>query len=169
MNEQHNRYTADPVWQVRCKRWRITKEGYSDTFELVDVKDDYETVASNKENDDINQQILDWLDCDPDDLPIILEEWVDGEIELESGQEKIDYFLDHFNHEYDELKGIELFWVEEYEEVVKGAFLTEQDANWFIKRKQHDYPRLYTYVESMCFCPQMIELRNWIMSLKGDN
>jgi hypothetical protein len=54
--------------------------------------------------------------------------------------------------------------LQETEEVVKTC-LTEADANWFIQRKQHDYPKLYTYAESMCFCPQMIELRNWIMSL----
>ncbi|MDB4326374.1 ead/Ea22-like family protein, partial [bacterium] len=48
--------------------------------------------------------------------------------------------------------------------VVK-ACLTEADANWFIKRKQHDYGKLYTYVYSMCYCPQMIELREWIISL----
>ena len=48
------------------------------------------------------------------------------------------------------------------------VFLTEEDANWFIKRKQHDYPKLYTYVESLCFCPQMIELRGWIKSLSQE-
>ena len=165
MNEQSNRMTAHPVWQVRCKRWRVTMSGYSDTFEFVDVENEHCVAATSREDAEINQQIIEYLDCDPNDLPVLLESWVDGKCDLTHGQEKIDYFLENFNHEYDELEGFELFWVEEYEDVVKGAFLTESDANWFIQRKQHDYPKLYTYVESMVFCPQMIELRNWIMSL----
>jgi hypothetical protein len=166
MNEQNNRMTAHPVWQVRCKRWRITMSGYSDTFEFVDRENEHCIAATNREDAEINQQIIEYLDCDPDDLPIILETWVDGEIDGNlSGKDKINYFIEHFDHEYDELEGFKVFWVEEYEDVVKGSFLTESDANWFIQRKQHDYPKLYTYVESMTFCPQMIELRNWIMSL----
>ncbi|WP_351122676.1 ead/Ea22-like family protein [Shewanella sp. T24-MNA-CIBAN-0130] len=166
MHEQNNRCTAEPVWQVRCKRWRITMSGYSDTFEFVDRENEHSVAATNKNDAEINQQIIDYLDCDPDDLPEMLETWVDGEIDEDlSGEDKINYFLEHFDHEYSELEGFELFWMEEYEDVVKGAFLTEADANWFIQRKQHDYPKLYTYVESMYHCPQMIELRNWIMSL----
>ena len=165
MHQQNSRCTAEPVWQVRCKRWRVTESGFSDTFELVDVENEHSVAATNREDAQINQQIIDYLDCDPNDLPVVLESWVDGECDLAHGQEKIDYFLEYFDHESDELEGFELFWVEEYEDVVKGAFLTEADANWFIRRKQHDYPKLYTYVESMVFCPQMIELRNWILSL----
>ena len=53
------------------------------------------------------------------------------------------------------------------ERTIIKSCLTEDDAMFFIKRKQHDYAPLYTYVESMVYCPQMIELRNWIKSLKG--
>ena len=87
-----------------------------------------------------------------------------------SGSDKVEYFLEHFDSDSD-LDSLdycfEKYCVEEYEDIVKSAFLTEADANWFINRKQHDYPKLYTYVESMYYCPQMIELRNWIMSLKA--
>lgn len=166
MHQQSNRCTAEPIWQVRCKRWRITESGYSDTFEFIDIENEHSLAATNREDTEINQQIIEYLNCDPDDLPIVLESWVDRENdECLSGEDKINYFLDNFDHEIDELEGFKLFWVEEYEDVVKGAFLTEADANWFIQRKQHDYPKLYTYVESMVFCPQMIQLRHWIMSL----
>jgi hypothetical protein len=165
MNNENNRCTADPVWQVRCKRTRVTSGDFSDLFEIIDCENEHSLVATNKDNDDINQQIVDYLDCDANDLPVIFEQWVDRHDHDMSGEEKIDYFLENFDCETDSLEGIELLWVEEYEDIVQGAFLTEQDANWFINRKQHDYPKLYTYVESMYFCPQMKELRNWIKSL----
>lgn len=41
----------------------------------------------------------------------------------------------------------------------------DDDGN--IKRKQHDYPPLYTYAISLCYCWNMIELRNWIKSLSS--
>lgn len=165
LNTQSNRCTADPVWQVRCKRTRVTSSDYSDIFEIVDRDGDYSLVATNKDDEEVNQQIINYLECDSNDLPVMFEKWVDQQEELNSGDEKIEYFLEHFDCQSDELEGFDLLWVEEYEDIVKGAFLTEQDANWFINRKQHDYPPLYTWVASMYHCPQMIELRNWIMSL----
>lgn len=168
MNNEDNRCTADPVWQVRCKRTRATSSGYTDIFEFVE-NDEYTVVAKNYgDEESVNQQIVNYLNCDPDDLPIALEEWVDSRVDLGgivSGEDKIDYFLENFRPDYDELRGFSIIWVEEYEDVVMGAFLTEQDANWFIERKQHDYPKLYTYVESLYFAPQMKELRAWIKSL----
>ena len=170
MNNEDNRCTADPIWQVRCKRTRPTNEAFSDIFEIIDREGDHCLVATNDADEDVNEQIVSYLECDPDDLPVIFESWVDGDSGYLnfSGQEKIDYFLENFRCDYDELEGFELFWVEEYEDIVQGGFLTEQDANWFIKRKQHDYPKLYTYVESMYFRPQMKELRGWIKSLTGE-
>lgn len=169
MHEQHNRCTAEPIWQVRCKRVRPTDRSYSDTFHVIDRDNDCSLVADSLLGD-INQQIIDYLELDNDDLPICLETWVDNRCEnISSGQDKIDYFIENFDSDYDELEGFETVWVEEYEDIIKCC-LTESDAEWFIARKQHDYPKLYTYVESMVFCPQMIELRNWILSLtsKGD-
>ncbi len=172
MNNEDNRCTADPVWQVRCKRTRATSSEYTDIFEFVET-DEYTVVARSCIDEEVNQQIVDYLNCDHDDLPIVLEEWVDERAdlgELVNGKEKIDYFIENFDCDYDELEGFSTIWVEEYEDIVQGAFLTEQDANWFINRKQHDYPKLYTYVASMYFCPQMKELRGWIKSLtnKGE-
>ena len=171
MNNEDNRCTADPVWQVRCKRTRPTSSEYTDIFEFVET-DEYNVVAKSDSDEEVNQQIINYLDCDPDDLPIVIEEWVDERTDigdLSNGEEKIDYFIENFDCDYDELDGFSTIWVEEYEDIVQGAFLTEQDANWFIRRKQHDYPKLYTYVESMYFCPQMKELRAWIKSLTPIN
>lgn len=164
MHSQDNRCTADPIWQVRCKRFRPTDRNYSDRFHVVDRENDFSLVADSFLGD-INEQIVNYLDWDEDDLPVCLEKWVDKRCAgLSNGQEKIDYFTENFDSDSDELDGVETVWVEEYEDVVKSC-LTEADALAFIARKQHDYPKLYTYVESMVFCPQMIELRNWIMSL----
>ena len=168
MNNEDNRCTAEPVWQVRCKRTRATSSEYSDIFEFVENYD-YTIVAKSDGDEEVNQQIVNYLDCDPDDLPIVLEKWVDERTdlgEMANGEEKIDYFIENFDCDYDELDGFSTIWVEEYEDVVMGAFLTEQDANWFINRKQHDYPKLYTYVTSLYFAPQMKELRAWIKSIK---
>lgn len=63
---------------------------------------------------------------------------------------------------------IEKLAMQKEREIVK-ACLTQDDADYFIKRKQHDYAKLYTYVESMIYCPQMIELRAWIKNLTLDN
>jgi hypothetical protein len=170
MNNEDNRCTADPVWQVRCKRTRVTSSDFSDIFEIVDRENEHQLVATNKENDDVNEQIVDYLQCDVEDLPVALESWVDNDSNDEalSGEDKVAYFLENFDCSYDDIEGFEVLWVEEYEDIVQGAFLTEQDANWFINRKQHDYPKLYTYVASMYFCPQMKELRAWIKSITKD-
>ena len=166
MNGENNRSTADPVWQVRCKRMRATSSDHTDIFEIRDNDGDYTLVATNQFGEDINEQIIDHLDVDLDDLPVIIEEWVDAQDQdLNSGQDKVDYFIENFDFTEDDLTGFDMVWVEEYEEIIKGAFLTEQDARWFINRKQHDYPNLYTYVESMNHCPQTKELRAWIKSL----
>ena len=167
MNNEDSRYTADPIWQVRCKRTRATSSEYTDIFEFVE-NDDYTVAARSNCGEDVNQQIVNYLNCDSNDLPAVLEEWVDERTDLgqmADGEEKIDYFIESFDPYYDELDGFSTVWVEEYEDVVMGAFLTEQDANWFINRKQHDYPKLYTYVTSLYFAPQMKELRNWIKSI----
>lgn len=169
LNMQSNRCTADPVWQVRCKRTRITSEDQTDRFQLIDHDEGYLAADSHIEQE-FNEQIVEHLDCDPDDLPVIFENWVNSEeVGGLTGQEKIDYFIENFDCEVDDLEGFRLIWVEEYEDIIMGAFLTEQDANWFINRKQHDYPKLYTYVTSMYFSVQMKELRNWIMSLTKED
>lgn len=154
LNTQDNRITAEPIFQVRCKRSKVTADGFQDWVEWVNKDADYDVI------------------CRDDDSPLMTEylvenfpDWIsrfvsDNDIEAED-------FADYFdlNLHDDELPdALEKFYVTEYEDIVKSC-LTEADAQAFIDRKQHDYPPLYIYVESMTFCPQMIELRNWIMSI----
>ncbi|MCH8553253.1 MAG: hypothetical protein LAT62_15045 [Natronospirillum sp.] len=60
--------------------------------------------------------------------------------------------------------GMSVFPVQEVEEVI-STHLTQSDAEWFIRRKQHDYPPLYTYVESACWAPQLRQLQGWLTFL----
>lgn len=166
MNTQDNRITADPMWQVRCKRTRVTADTHSDMFDIYDSNHS-ECIARSSLDAPINEQILEHYPEAFEEATWI-SEWSDewGMAEPESTlEEKAQDFIDNFNdYENDLPEGVEQYWIEEYEDVVT-SHLTEADAKAFIKRKQHDYPPLYTYVTSMYFCPQMKELRNWIMSL----
>ena len=151
MHMQPNRATADPIWQVRCKRYIVTAPGYNESH---------------------------WILCDDD-----------GEFyrsDIDNGMRAAEYFKDNyegwFTEKLQEIKEDELFDYDfedlpdgvsrisvQETEVVVSMHLTEEDANWFIKRKQHDYPKLYTYVESAYWSPQIKELRAWILSLtSGD-
>ena len=78
INEQDNLCTADPVWQVRCKRTRPTASEYSRAWEIIDRSGDCNVVATNAVDKPINEQIVEFLDEDPDDLTVILESWVDA-------------------------------------------------------------------------------------------
>jgi hypothetical protein len=176
MNEQHNRYTADPIWQVRYKKYLITEEGYNENhWEIAGVEEG--NTLYHSENDSDFNDLLDYLlENNPDWVIEWAEEYADMDIKNADGDIDDDClntlkseFNDNFEPEWHELPdSVKKFHMQEIEVVVKSC-LTEKDANAFIERKQHDYPELYTYVESMCFCPQMIELRNWIMSLNGGN
>jgi len=160
LNTQDNRITADPIWMVCYDKAHVTADGYHEYTEYAVSDGDYCLVYSTEDgticdNDYAIRYLLENHDG-------FCERWCD-ENEAESFQE-----FNFENEIYDLPKGIEEFHVRREQEVVK-ACLTESDAKYFIKRKQHDYPKLYTYVFSMCYCPQMIELRQWIMSLtKGD-
>ena len=57
MNNEDNRCTAEPVWQVRCKRTRATSSEYSDIFEFVENYD-YTIVAKSDGDEEVNQQIV---------------------------------------------------------------------------------------------------------------
>jgi len=168
LNTQDNRCTADPIWQVMCKRIRVTAYEYSDRFQIIDCEWDH-CVVADSEDGDINQQIVEHLDCDPDDLPTNFEQWVDTNCDYDhelSGQQKIEFFIENFDHDSDKLyDGYDKVWIEEYEQIIKTC-LTEHDADYFIKGNQHNYPHMYTFVDSMYRCPQMIALRQWIMGLR---
>ena len=170
MHQQPSRCTAEPIWQVRCKRYLITEEGYSEHhWEIVDTDDG--CVLYHSDECDIKKPLAEWL---LDNDLGWCEQWlenidVSADIDnLEAFSETfIESFIDDFDVESDDDElpdQLKKFHLQETEEVVKTC-MTEVDARAFIARKQHDYPKLYTYVESMVFCPQMIELRNWIMSL----
>ncbi|EGT3627669.1 ead/Ea22-like family protein [Morganella morganii] len=170
MHQQPSRCTAEPMWQVRFKKDLITEEGYNDHhWEIVDTEDGdilYHSLVCDK------TALADWL---VDNNHEWCKTWLlDNDIieiyhdVVKSFDEVFTQaFIEDFDVEdnYDELpEQLKKFHLQETEEVVKTC-LTEADALAFIARKQHDYPKLYTYVESMVFCPQMIELRNWILSL----
>lgn len=171
MHQQDNRCTAEPIWQVRCKRYLPTEEGYDEHhWEIVDT--DAGTVLYWSHVSDIKQALAEWL-AEND------HEWcsnwlLDNDIDQVCHGDGhafddvfIQAFIDDFDVEsdHDQLPDpLKKFHLQETEEVIKTC-LTEADARAFIARKQHDYPKLYTYVESMVFCPQMIQLRHWIMSL----
>ncbi|MBO2684952.1 ead/Ea22-like family protein [Shewanella algae] len=163
MHQQDNRMTAEPIWQVRCKRYLVTEQGYSeDHWEILHDDSEGRALHHSAFSDDYSELAEYLLETDED----WCKEWCD--------EQGIDFcesaFIDAFSTDYDPDGCIDLpdcykrLYLQETEEVIKTC-LTEADALAFIARKQHDYPKLYTYVESMVFCPQMIELRNWIMSL----
>jgi len=60
--------------------------------------------------------------------------------------------------------GYKVIHLQEIEKIVWTG-LTEQAANQFVNRKQHNYPDLYTYVESAYWSPQLVELQEWIKGL----
>lgn len=150
MNTDPNRSTPHPYWQVRCKRWLPAPEGYSsDHYVLVD--DDGEFFNS-RTGDCENTALLERHPC-------FAGEWI---------KENERDFVPNFNIDTDELpEGVTKIWLQEVEEVV-STHLTQHDAEWFINRKQHDYPQLYTYVESAYWSPQLKQLQDWIKSLTQD-
>lgn len=175
MHQQDNRCTAEPIWQVRCKRYLPTEEGYDEHhWEIVDTDGDATALYRSDKCD--KKALAEWLAENDHQW---CSNWLfDNDIESEYSdithvhgpafdEVFINAFIDKFNVEsdHDQLPDpLKKFHLQETEEVIKTCF-TEADALAFIARKQHDYPKLYTYVESMVFCPQMIQLRNWIMSL----
>jgi hypothetical protein len=165
MHEQGNRMTADPIFQVRYKHYLVTAPDYNEHHWEIIEPDDGGTLYHSEVCD--KQRLAEWLvDYESDWCSKwFMEQWEDEQCDKSDGV--VFAFCDLFDveNDFDELPdSLMKIHLQETEEVVKTC-LTEADANWFIQRKQHDYPKLYTYAESMCFCPQMIELRNWIMSL----
>lgn len=168
MHTQDNRITADPIWQVRHKGYIATGKGINEhhievynTTELIfrSDKDEYHELFSAiyQIGGDMAKFIRDWCHYELSD-----------DTELDTDDEYIEYAADHFDLDYDNLPDeIDLVYCQEVEKIV-STHLTEADANWFIKRKQHDYPPLYTYVESAYWSPEIKELRAWVKSLTGE-
>lgn len=170
INTQDNRYTADPVFEVRYKNYIVTEEYYNEHHFVIFNEDGDALYTSHLDNDytDLasylfeyhHEWCLDWCEFNS----------VEGEYDETLEYEFVDTFNEKFNPE--DLKYIvdslppdfKLLHMQEIE-VTVNTHLTEQGAKDFIKRKQHDYPKLYTYATSLVFCEQMKQLRNWIKSL----
>lgn len=155
LNTQDNRITAHPIWLVCYDKEYPTSEDHADHYEWADCSDEYHVIYKSNSDQVENQEMIKYFSE-------YKEEWIKETLQ-DHGQDDINECIIDFDYD-DVPSGIEKIWLNSKQEVVK-ACLTEADANWFIKRKQHDYAPLYTYVYSMCYCPQMIELRNWIKSL----
>jgi hypothetical protein len=163
IREQDNRMTAEPLYEVRCKRYIATEEDINEShWELHAPDGEGHPAYSTRDGADNCGAHDEFYDHN--------EVWCMGWLRDNEHPESLDSFVENFDFEensnrwFDWPEGYSLIHMQEIEETVKTC-LTEYDANCFINRKQHDYPKLYTYVTSMVFCPQMIELRNWILSL----
>lgn len=161
INIQNNRMTADPLFEVRYKQNLVAEEGYNEShFEIISEEGIclYHSVNSDNYNDLAEYLLEDYKG------------WCYGWCEAEEVKFKKDTFLECFNNNYDHDGWVDLpddikkLYMQEIE-VTVNSHMTEAGAEAFIKRKQHDYPKLYTYAISLCFCPQMMELRNWIREL----
>ena len=147
LNEQGNRVTAEPIFQVRCDRYITCAEDREDYWSIVDTGNEYsEIYRSDKCDTDyffsyMRENYAEWVD-----------EWESNE-EDEFNPDNFDVEDSHLDlpDGYDQLERISM---QKIHEVVKSC-LTEFDAQSFIDRKQHDYPKLYIYVESMVFCHQL--------------
>lgn len=151
MREQPSRSTSHPFWQVRCKRYIVTEQGYNEhhweiccddgvIYSSLDpieelheyLNENHSEFVANWNSFNEAESIDEWFDATDDNLP----------------------------------DGLRLVYVQEIEEVV-STHLTEAGAKAFIDRKQHDYPKLYTYVESAYWSPQLRQLQDWIISLSA--
>jgi hypothetical protein len=161
INTQDNRITANPIWQVCYDKEHVTAEGYEDYIVYGASDGDYNLILSTEEGSLLNNEnAITYL---IDNHSEWCKKWAH---DFEREMDDFDFSEEFDNYEMGGLN-IQKNYMTRRKEVVKVC-LTEADAKWFIQRKQHDYPKLYTYVESMVFCPQMIELREWIKSLSEE-
>lgn len=167
MNVEDVRCTAEPIWMVCYDKWLTCADGRGDK-EIYLINDHSEYAECDNESEVItymHDNHTDWIhsikvqkyedDCLCDDYDSL-------EHYLESDDFELD--LDYSTYVYPTNLEIEKICMQKEMTVVK-ACLTQNDADYFIGRKQHDYAPLYTYVFSMIYSPQMIELRGWIKSL----
>jgi hypothetical protein len=169
LNSQNNRMTADPLFEVRYKSYLITEQGYSEShFEILN--DDGDCLYHSDRSDDFSELALYAIENNYDWCKEWIEDSCSDECFLDDGEVNqevfIDVFLSDFAHDgsIDLPDGLRVIYLQEIEVTVNSHF-TEDGANEFIARKQHDYPKLYTYAISLCYCWDMIELRSWIKGL----
>jgi len=154
MREQPNRMTAHPFWQVRCNRYLPTLEGCSEHHIEV-CGDDGVVYRPDRPVSDLHEYLIEnheeWC-----------QQWAEENHDDDDWKEAIECYFDLDCDDLpEELRKIP---VQEVQEVV-STHLTQAGAEQFIKRKQHDYPNLFTYVESAYWSPQLRELQDWIISL----
>ncbi|SQH76970.1 conserved protein of unknown function [Shewanella benthica] len=152
LNTQNNRITADPIFMVCYDKWLTSSNDRGDkTIFLVIDDEHYEYAEFSEVVSHMAEYHEEWAAtrCSDDEEDELSESLTEDNFEFVTLPEGVT---------------IERVEMQKNMEVVK-ACLTEADAKAFIARKQHDYAPLYTYAFSMCFTPQMIELRKWIMSL----
>lgn len=170
MHTQNSRWTSDPFWQVRHKDYLATEAGRSEHhFEVY-----YDSSLIFRSDKDEHHELFSRIYQINSDMAKFIRDWCDyelsGDAEFDIDDEYIEYAGDHFHiglHDlHDEL---DLVYCQEIEKIV-STHLTESDANWFINRKQHDYQnKLYTYVESAYWSPEIKKLQAWVKSLTKEN
>ena len=154
MREQPNRMTSHPFWQVRCNRYLPTVEGCAEHHTEV-CGDDGVVYRSDRPVSELHEYLIEnheeWC-----------QQWAEENHDDDHWKEAIECYFDLDCDDLpDELRKVP---VQEVEEVV-STHLTQVGAEQFIKRKQHDYPKLFTYVESAYWSPQLRALQDWIISL----
>ncbi|HHZ97427.1 MAG TPA: hypothetical protein EYN67_18235 [Flavobacteriales bacterium] len=166
LKEQDNRCTADPIYMVCYDKWLTCADDRGDK-EIWLINDDEYTECDNESEvlTYLHEHHCDWINdikiekyeddclCDDYDSFDHYVESDDFELNLETEE-----------YEWPGVFGIERIRMQK-EMTVVNSHLTEEGAKQFIKRKHHDYSKLYIYAYSMYFCNQMKELRNWIMTL----
>ena len=165
INEQNNRYTADPLFEVRYKTSLITEAGYNESHYEIISEDGYTLYHSDK-SDDYTELAEHLFEHEIEWSRSLVEDEL-SDISDEVG------FIDWFNNNFDddicdlpsEIRKLHMQTIE----VTVNSHFTEVGAQQFINRKQHDYPKLYIYAISLCYVVQMVELRNWIKSLTKEN
>lgn len=150
ISDEDNGCTSDPIFQVRCNRYVVTNPEYD--CHHVRVYDDGECVWRS----DMDSR---------EDLKFFFEE-EHGDWLSENGEWLTDcnYDIDSYSDFYDLPDNVSIIPVLAVDEVV-STHLTREDAEWFVERKQHDYPKLWIYVASAYWSPQIKQLREWLISI----
>lgn len=163
MREQDNRGTRDPIWCVRAKTYITGATGYGDHYDVVDSENESTTVYS-----DYDGVAHDFVDYVREHYPEAFDAWLNsygrswiGE-DLSQLGDYIDCVRD-FVTELD-IDSLECFDMQEIETDV-AFFFTEEEAKRFIDSNQHNYPPLHTFVKALPEYSEMVDLRNWILSL----
>jgi len=167
MNNEDNRCTADPIWMVCHDNWLTCADDRGDK-EVYLIGDDSEYKECDNESQVLSylhEHHCDWINSvkvNYYEENNLCDDYSSFEHYLESDDFELD--LEYTDYDYPDNLTIEKLCMQKEMKVI-NSHLTEEGAKQFIARKQHDYPKLYTYVYSMYYCEQMKELRGWVKSL----